>query len=184
MQSTRWAKFSLNLSRHWCQKPWRRTAKTSHPHAHNHYLSWLTQGGFIGLLSGLILLASPIIALNKTHLKSVSIWPSLPLALNNLTDTQLFTPQVLGCYIATLCGVYLIDKKRDAPNFSTANPAVTSNSRWCCCRFNIADLLHIQGLINTNYKLCQCLNFQHSFEFEIYHIILAELLKLGAQPLL
>ena len=86
-------------------------AQTHHPHVHNQYLSWLVQGGFIGFLSGLIFLTSPILALKKIRLNNVSVWGLAPLALNNITDTQLFTPQVLGCYLTILCALYAIDKK-------------------------------------------------------------------------
>lgn len=39
-----------------------------HPHVHNMYLSWLIWGGFISLISGLVFLVAPIIALKAGHM--------------------------------------------------------------------------------------------------------------------
>ena len=65
-----------------------------HPHVHNMYLSWLIWGGFISLISGLVFLVAPIIALKAGHMPfhNVSLLIALPMIwmVSLLFDSFLF----------------------------------------------------------------------------------------------
>ena len=65
-----------------------------HPHVHNMYLSWMIWGGVISLISGLVFLVAPIIALTTVHMpfQNVSLLIALPMIwmVSMLFDSFLF----------------------------------------------------------------------------------------------
>jgi len=65
-----------------------------HPHVHNMYLSWMIWGGVISLISGLVFLVAPIIALKAVHMpfQNISLLIALPMIwmVSMLFDSFLF----------------------------------------------------------------------------------------------
>lgn len=65
-----------------------------HPHVHNMYLSWVIWGGVISLISGLVFLVAPIIALKAAHFpfQNISLLIALPMIwmVSMLFDSFLF----------------------------------------------------------------------------------------------